>query len=69
MPPASHDSGDNSMKILVTGGAGFIGSHLVKALLDSGDEVTAVDNISSGNTRNLESHMEVSNLTIRINII
>ena len=52
------------MKILVTGGAGFIGSHLVKTLLDSGNEVTALDNISSGNTRNLQSHVEVSRLTI-----
>lgn len=37
------------MKILVTGGAGFIGSHLTDALLASGHEVTVLDNLSSGN--------------------
>ena len=31
-------------RVLVTGGAGFIGSHLVKALVDRGDEVSIVDN-------------------------
>ena len=31
-------------RVVVTGGAGFIGSHLVKALLDRGDEVAIVDN-------------------------
>lgn len=41
------------MKVLVTGGAGFIGSHLVEALLARGDEVCALDNLSSGRKRNL----------------
>ncbi|OGC80278.1 hypothetical protein A2943_00170 [Candidatus Adlerbacteria bacterium RIFCSPLOWO2_01_FULL_51_16] len=36
------------MKVVVTGGAGFIGSHLVKALLERGDEVHAVDNLAGG---------------------
>jgi UDP-glucose 4-epimerase len=37
------------MKVLVTGGAGFIGSHLVDALMIRGDEVVVFDNLSSGN--------------------
>ncbi len=36
------------MKILITGGAGFIGSHITKQLLDSGQSVTVYDNLSSG---------------------
>lgn len=36
------------MRILITGGAGFIGSHLAKALSDRGDEVAVLDNLSSG---------------------
>ncbi len=45
------------MKILVTGGAGFIGSHLVDAYLARGDEVVVVDDLSSGSRENLpEEH-------------
>ena len=36
------------MKILVTGGAGFIGSHIVKAYIDGGHDVIVIDNLSSG---------------------
>jgi UDP-glucose 4-epimerase len=43
------------MKALVTGGAGFIGSNLVDALLARGDEVIALDNLSTGRRANLES--------------
>ncbi len=42
------------MKTLVTGGAGFIGSHLSDALLARGDEVTVLDNLSTGKLGNLE---------------
>jgi UDP-glucose 4-epimerase len=42
------------MRCLVTGGAGFIGSNLVDALLARGDEVTVVDNLSTGRKSNLE---------------
>ena len=42
------------MRALVTGGAGFIGSNLVDALLARGDEVTVVDNLSTGRRENLD---------------
>ena len=42
------------MRALVTGGAGFIGSNLVDALLERGDEVTVVDDLSTGRRSNLE---------------
>jgi UDP-glucose 4-epimerase len=43
------------MKALVTGGAGFIGSHIVDALVERGDEVTVIDNLSSGRRENLDT--------------
>ncbi len=42
------------MKVLVTGGAGFIGSNLVDALVDRGDDVIAVDNLTTGRKSNIE---------------
>jgi UDP-glucose 4-epimerase len=45
------------MKILITGGAGFIGSHLADRLISEGHEVTAIDNLSTGRYSNVE-HLE-----------
>jgi UDP-glucose 4-epimerase len=42
------------MRAIVTGGSGFIGSNLVDALLERGDEVTVVDNLSTGRRENLD---------------
>lgn len=44
------------MKTLVTGGCGFIGSHMVDRLVNDGHEVSIIDNLSSGSLRNIEHH-------------
>jgi nucleoside-diphosphate-sugar epimerase len=48
----------NGKRILVTGGASFIGSHLTDALVDKGAKVRVVDNLSSGRLANIKSHIE-----------
>jgi UDP-glucose 4-epimerase len=47
------------MRVLVTGGAGFIGSHLVDAVLARGDEVVVLDNLSTGRVDNLPAAAEL----------
>jgi nucleoside-diphosphate-sugar epimerase len=48
----------SSKKVLVTGGASFIGSHLVDALIEKGAQVRVVDNLSSGKLENIQEHLD-----------
>lgn len=51
------------MRVLITGGAGFIGSHLAETLLWRGDEVVVLDDLSSGSLRNLEYVQNLAGFT------
>jgi UDP-glucose 4-epimerase len=52
------------MKVLVTGGAGFIGSHLVDVLVAQGQEVTIIDNLSTGHIGNLATSAQKEGFTL-----
>lgn len=56
--------GFNFGKILVTGGAGFIGSHLTEELIKNDSEVTVLDNLSTGNKSNLNFCLEKENFRL-----
>ena len=53
------------MKALITGGAGFVGSHLAEALLARGDEVFVLDNLSTGSIDNIEPLKRTTALPLR----
>jgi nucleoside-diphosphate-sugar epimerase len=48
----------NNKRVLITGGASFIGSHLVDALVEKGAGIKVVDNLSSGKLENIQSHLD-----------
>jgi len=50
------------VRVLVTGGAGFIGSHLVDRLVRDGYKVKVVDNLSSGRVENIKHHVEANTI-------
>jgi UDP-glucose 4-epimerase len=54
----SNDRRKNDMKVLITGGAGFIGSHLAEACLQRGDDVYILDDLSTGTRENIRSFEE-----------
>ena len=56
------------MKILVTGGCGFIGSHIVDLLIENGHEVVVLDNLSTGNKENLNEKAKFYEKDIRMNL-
>ncbi len=51
-------------KVLVTGGAGFIGSHIADRLIDGGYEVVIVDDLSSGKEKNINKKAKFYNKKI-----
>ncbi len=53
------------MKVLVTGGAGFIGSHVVDQMLSAGHEVSVVDNLRTGHRANVSPDVELHDVDIR----
>src|SRR3970282_1585501 len=54
------------MRVLVTGGSGFIGSHLTEALLRDGREVVVLDDLSTGRIENLEAVKNHPPLTVHL---
>ncbi len=51
------------MRIMVTGGAGFIGSHLVDRLVTDGHEIAVLDNLRRGKRENIQAHLEQKKIT------
>src|SRR2546423_5079939 len=53
------------MKVVLTGGAGFIGSHIADALVERGDRVDVIDDVSTGDRDNLNAGVQLHDLDVR----
>ena len=53
----------NILNVLITGGAGFVGSHLVERFISKKYNVTVIDNLLTGSKKNLEPFLENENFT------
>ena len=58
-----------SKRVLVTGGAGFIGSHLVDRLIEEGHHVVIADNLSTGKLRNINARATFHHTDITLSLI
>jgi dTDP-glucose 4,6-dehydratase len=68
--PPQKETGRSATHTVVTGGAGFVGSHLCRSLLESGNSVTCVDNLSTGRLENISDLLENSRFTfLRADIV
>lgn len=54
-------SKQNNKKILVTGGAGFLGSHLIDRLIDNGNQIICLDNLYTGSKKNIQKYLDNDN--------
>src|SRR3989304_6029023 len=63
--PFRSSSKEEAMKVLVTGGAGFIGSHVVDTYIEHGHEVVVVDDLSTGRESNLNPRATFYEMDIR----
>jgi len=57
------------VKILITGGAGFIGSHLAEKLLETGNNISIIDNLSTGRFSNIRHLVRNQNFSYTIDSI
>ena len=62
-------SGRNPMRVLVTGGAGFIGSHLAEHLLERGHLVDVVDDLSTGRLENVQPLLEHPSFHLEVDTV